>query len=272
MSILLDALRKSEAQRQLGKTPTLQTPAVSGESAGGDSRIWIPVMMLLLTGGLIWWMGAAQYQRADPVTAEPASTLAESEQTVKAQQVKAGMPAPQQGDNTARESAERSAKTPVMNFSQNKSRPVASGAPGKRSAVNAGKKANLPSPTAQSDPAEQATPAAEETLAAARTAALPSGNKHPGTAEKEQGQTDRLEPFVAPSIGYWQVPQSVRQDLPEMHITVLVYAEKPQDRFLLINGQRLHEQEALGDGLVLEEIQRDRAIFTYRSYRFHLID
>jgi general secretion pathway protein B len=270
MSILLDALKKSEAQRQLGKTPTLQTPVISGESAGGDSRIWIPAMMLLLTGGLIWWMGAAQYQRTDPVTAELAATLAESQQAVEAQQVKAGLPAPQHGDNTARESAERSAKTPVMNFSQAKPRTVANDAPGKSSAVNAGKKAYLPSPTAQSDPAEQATPAAEDTLTAARTAAPPSGNKHSGAAKKEQEQTDRLEPFVAPSIGYWQIPQSVRQDLPEMHITVLVYAEKPQDRFLLINGQRLHEREALDDGLVLEEIQRDRAIFTYRSYRFHL--
>ncbi len=265
MSILLDALKKSEAQRQLGKTPTLQTPVASEESAAGDSRIWVPAMMLLLTGGLIWWIGAAQYHRANPVMAEPAATLAVSEQTVKEQEVKAGKPVPQQGDN-----AERSAKTPVMNFSHGKSQPVTSGAAGKSPAVNAGKKAYLPSPTAQSDPAKKAAPAAEETLAAARTTALPSGNKQPGAAESKQGQTDRLEPFVAPPIGFWQVPQSVRQDLPEMHITVLVYAEKPQDRFLLINGQRLREQEALSDGLVLEEIQRDRAIFTYRSYRFHL--
>lgn len=270
MSILLDALKKSEAQRQLGKTPTLQTPEASEESAAGDSRIWVPVMMLLLTGGLIWWIGAAQYHRANPVTAEPAATLAVSEQTVKEQDVKVGKPVPQQGDNAERDSAERSAKTPVMNFSHDKSQPVTSGTAGESPAVNTGKKAYLPSPTTQSDPTEQATPAAEKTLAAARTTALPSGDKHPGAAESKQGQTNRLEPFVAPPIGFWQVPQSVRQDLPEMHITVLVYAEKPQDRFLLINGQRLREQEALSDGLVLEEIQRDRAIFTYRSYRFHL--
>jgi general secretion pathway protein B len=265
MSILLDALKKSEAQRQLGKTPTLETPVAKEESAAGDSRIWIPVTMLLLTGGLIWWIGAAQYHRADPATAESVATSAVSEQAVKAQQVEAAIPVPQQGDH-----AERSAKTPVMNFSQGKPQQAASGAPGADSAVQAGKKADMPSRTAQSDAAEQATPAADETLAAASATALPSGNTHPGAAETKQGQTDRLEPFVAPSIGYWQVPQSVRQDLPEMHITVLVYAQTPQDRFLLINGQRLREQEALSDGLVLEEIQRDRAIFTYRSYRFHL--
>ncbi len=260
MSILLDALKKSEAQRQLGKTPTLQTPVASEGSTAGDNRIWIPAMMLLLTTGLIWWTGAAQYHRADTDTGKPAAIAA-----VSGQEVAAGMSVPQQGDN-----AERSAKTPVMDFTAAKPPPVSRGAARKSSAANAGKKAHLKSTTAQLNSADPAAPAAEETLAVTEPAALPPGNKHQSAAETGQKQTDRLEPFVAQSIGYWQVPQSVRQDLPELHITVLVYAEKPQDRFLLINGQRLHEQEELGDGLVLEEIQRDRAIFRYRSYRFYL--
>jgi len=58
--------------------------------------------------------------------------------------------------------------------------------------------------------------------------------------------------------------------MPEMRITVLVYAENPQDRFLLINGKRLREKDEVSDGLVVEEIQRDRAIFTFRDYRFQL--
>jgi len=32
----------------------------------------------------------------------------------------------------------------------------------------------------------------------------------------------------------------------------------------------LHEKEELSDGLLLLEIQRDRAIFSYRNYRFQL--
>ena len=49
---------------------------------------------------------------------------------------------------------------------------------------------------------------------------------------------------------------------------MLVYAEKPEDRFLLINGQRLVEKEELTAGVVLEEIRRDGAVFRYRNYRF----
>ena len=71
-------------------------------------------------------------------------------------------------------------------------------------------------------------------------------------------------------ISYWQLPQSVRDSLGELRVSVLVYAENPQDRFLLVNGQRLREQESLEDGLLLLEIQRDRAIFSYRDYRFQL--
>ena len=53
-----------------------------------------------------------------------------------------------------------------------------------------------------------------------------------------------------------------------MRINVLVYAENPEDRFLLINGQRLVEKEELADGVVLDEIRRDGAVFLFRNYRF----
>jgi general secretion pathway protein B len=64
------------------------------------------------------------------------------------------------------------------------------------------------------------------------------------------------------------LPQGVRDNLPEIKITVLVYAEEPDDRFVLTNGQRLAEKDELQSGLVLDEIRRDGAIFLYRKYRF----
>ena len=78
------------------------------------------------------------------------------------------------------------------------------------------------------------------------------------------------ESYETETISYWQIPQSLRDGLPELRITVLVWAEVPEDRFVLLNGQRVKEQETLESGLTLEEIRRDRAIFSYRNYRFHL--
>jgi hypothetical protein len=64
------------------------------------------------------------------------------------------------------------------------------------------------------------------------------------------------------------LPQGIRDDLPPIKITVLVYAERPGDRFLLTNGQRLVEKDQLDGGLVLDEIRKDGAVFLYRNYRF----
>jgi general secretion pathway protein B len=83
-------------------------------------------------------------------------------------------------------------------------------------------------------------------------------------------ETDQQQAYAAQPISYWQIPQSLRESMPEMRITVLVYAENPQDRFLLINGKRLREKDEVSDGVVVEEIQRDRAIFTFRDYRFQV--
>ena len=66
---------------------------------------------------------------------------------------------------------------------------------------------------------------------------------------------------------YWQLPQSYRSEMPEFKISVLVYAEAAADRFLLMNGERLREGDEV-DGVMLEEIRRDGAVFSYRQTRF----
>jgi general secretion pathway protein B len=94
---------------------------------------------------------------------------------------------------------------------------------------------------------------------------LPKSDQTPSTAEEES--TERPEP-----ISFWEVPQAVRDDLPDLHITALVFANSPEDRFVMISGRRWVERDQLESGLVLEEIRRDGAIFWYRNYRFLVND
>jgi len=89
----------------------------------------------------------------------------------------------------------------------------------------------------------------------------------PRQSRAESGQS-RLEPHIAEPISYWELPQGIRDNLPEIKITVLVYSDKPGDRFLLTNGQRMAEKDELQNGVVLDEIRRDGAVFLYRKYRF----
>jgi hypothetical protein len=73
---------------------------------------------------------------------------------------------------------------------------------------------------------------------------------------------------ISEPISFWELPQGIRDSLPELHVSVLVYAQRPEDRFVLVSGKRLVEKDEYEDGVVLEEIRRDGAIFHYRHYRF----
>ena len=88
----------------------------------------------------------------------------------------------------------------------------------------------------------------------------------PQTADSETTEKYRSEE-LAP-ITYWELPDSVRADVPEIKFSVLVYAKNPDDRFVLINGQRQAEGDTVQQGLVVKEIRRDGVVFSYRLYQF----
>ena len=84
----------------------------------------------------------------------------------------------------------------------------------------------------------------------------------------EPGEQEPYQPQRPAEITYWQLPEPVRNELPEFRISVLVFSREPADRFILLNGQRLQEGDEYQPGLVTEEIRRDGVVFSYRRYRF----
>jgi general secretion pathway protein B len=129
---------------------------------------------------------------------------------------------------------------------------------------------------------QPATPAASQTADPRRENAvrqpelakveLAREQQNPALA-RQSPQSDTgssTQPYEPEIINYWQVPEKMREGLPDLRISVLVYAEAPENRFVLMNGERLREGQELPNGLLLEEILRDRAIFNYRNYRFYL--
>jgi len=65
MSILLDALKKSETQRQLGKTPTIHTAVEAPDAARATEQQWIPLSMLALSAVAIAWFGWQQFREPE---------------------------------------------------------------------------------------------------------------------------------------------------------------------------------------------------------------
>ena len=123
-----------------------------------------------------------------------------------------------------------------------------------------------PEPSAASKPRSPAITKNSQDVVSPGT---PSGqDSRTQAALTTQPTRTRVKPVASEPISFWQVPQALRDGLPEIRITVLVYAEATEDRFVLINGQRLVEKEELAPGVVLDEIRRDGAVFSYRKYRF----
>ena len=70
MSLIFDALRKSEAERRLGQAPTLTS--VGPWETRRRSRAWLPWLLVIVVaaiGGVGWWQG--QHAKAPAVVAAP---------------------------------------------------------------------------------------------------------------------------------------------------------------------------------------------------------
>lgn len=260
MSILLDALKKSEAQRQLGQAPTLRDEAGAATAPADFAQQWLPLTLMALAAIAMAWIGWQQMREppglasAGPepvvVTREDAPQAASAEREVVAPGEAVAEPpvsAPGAEEAPGVEASPRS-RTPVESYSERR---------GSLRSITV-----LPPPqdvtasaAATPDRSATAAPAAPE-----EAAAQPRRARQPAAA-------------VAPAetggpISFWELPQGVRDSLPELRITVLVYAEQPEDRFVLIGGERLRENDEVQQGVLLEEIRREGAVFRYRSYRF----
>ncbi len=278
MSILLDALRKSEEQRRLGSTPSIHAGS-EPQGAGNDTaQQWVPLSLIALSAIAMAWIGWQQYQRpvagSPPGAATPVEqTAVEGEAAAVADRSVANGPA-EQLRPASPDRPNGSRRTPVEQFAQGS----------RTEQAHAGTAAERADDTrkAQVTDSFQAYEGGSEAA---------GGDEQPGDPEPgltapdivleppptvrpspEPGATQpreaRPEPAATEPITYWELPQGVRDSLPELRISVLVYADQPEDRFLLISGQRLVEKDEFQDGIVLDEIRRDGAVFLYRAYRF----
>ena len=107
----------------------------------------------------------------------------------------------------------------------------------------------------------ETTPAKQNQLVTKQTKPV----QQPPVATEKPVTDSHLEPTP---ITYWELPDSIRANVPEIKFSVLVYAKQEEDRFVLINGQRLAEGDAVQPGLLVHEIRRDGVIFSYRLYQF----
>ena len=275
MSILLEALRKSERKQRPHETPTIHSE-VQSDSAAGSLRI-LPMSMLLITALLLTgWFVWRQY-RVDGEGYQPPVTLAADKVHRVAPPVAVEQGATGSAAKPPAPAARKQKRTPVESYEppvESKTAPeIAASAPAADKQPRAASaKGNPKTATAQAPssapPDKSPAPRRDRPAAGNRTAAA---SKPDTTGKDIQTAKEVFHPGEPEPIGYWELPDSIRADVPVIKFSVLVYAANPADRFVLVNGQRLGEGDTLKPGLVVKEIRREGVVFSYRLYQF-LVD
>lgn len=272
MSILLDALKKSEEQRQLGKVPGIHSPVEGPPPNVAGQRRWIPWLLVSGIVLIVIWTAWRQFGPLDPqpVSAQNSAQLVATPSGVAGEAVVtdpalgAKIEAPVSG-------AKVPGRSPVEELptSEEAVGPEITARTAKVSQQGEPRKSQVnKSFTAYETPPEVVS---AESVAEQEQVPAPAMAKDIMADPSKKSAADKQKPSgsrVTKPISFWELPQSVRDGLPDLRITVLVFAERPEDRFLLVGGQRMVEKDEYQPGVVLEEIRRDGAVFLYRNYRF----
>ena len=240
MSYILDALKKSEKQRQRGTVPDLLTVQDTLAQEPKKRPLWpylLIVALLLNTCILILWLGPWQSKKPSIVVQSSGG---------------------QHRSNTLESVHEVSDVRPtVMDSSPD---PAKTASP--KTAEKSVKIVREDQPLrGKSDISEAIGVSPSVPLQSHEVSHVPSEPK------PDNNIMAAVENKVYDLKG---LPLSIQQSLPAFAISVAVYSNDPTSRMVKINGQLMREGQYLTAGLKLEEISPDGVIFSYQNYRFRV--
>jgi general secretion pathway protein B len=240
MSYILEALKKAQAERQLGNAPTLHAPQVQPAQPGAAASRK-PLMIGLGAGVLVVALGALLVWQRTPAPV-PASTPTAGAGAMPAAAVAGPAAVP--------------------------AAPAAPGA-GRTAAGGASNTLEVSAPPAPEPVPAPARPAhAAPVRAPARAPAVPASAAAPTPAPA-------LAPAPAPapedSLPYLrQLPDTIQRDIPRVTFGGYMYSANPADRLLLVDKTLRHEGEEVGPGLVLEKLLPKAAVMNFRGIRYRV--
>ncbi|MGJ7901428.1 general secretion pathway protein GspB [Lysobacter sp. 1R34A] len=265
MSLILEALRKSEAERRRGESPDLYAelpPLARAPHRATPTGGWLALAAVAVAAGLVWWLSR-------PPAAEPVA-------------------------NTADEVAGR--ERPVAAATPRIEPPAAIESP----AVAA---APIGNPLPANRPANRPAPMAQATAAAAPPRA-PAGRRGGDEEQAEESETEPpavatdppptpalvppppplpapppvVVPEPAPPVAIANndglllladLPVAERKQLPPLKLSMHMWNDAPAQRFVIIDGQRLSEGSRIGDA-VLVAIRTDGVVLDWNGRRLKL--
>ncbi|MEP6882069.1 MAG: general secretion pathway protein GspB [Dokdonella sp.] len=288
MSLILEALKKSERQRRLGESPSIGSPVM----AVRRRRSLLPVIIVLIVIGLaaLWWLqrGTGEPALTDkPATAATpparATIATPAPAVVQPSRVADGTTfndapvaaAPKQAPSAVRVAREPTAQAQARNNAEVEQRRKVRD--GELVAANpqAGPAATIKEsePVSAADPAALAAAMANAGKSAPVPAKIPANTKvEPAVAVPSSKSTPAVTPVAVNSAGnalklMWELPLATRSKLPEIKLSMHVFAADPTQRFVIINDERRAEGDDI-DGMKLVEIRTDGLVFEFDNVRF----
>jgi general secretion pathway protein B len=238
MSFILDALKKSEIERQRQSQPGLMdTPTAPGR---GRLPLWAILLGALLAINVVVLAVMLLRSGAPAATSAPKKRPAAAVAEDKA-------PAVEDHFSPLGQTPVYAPEIPVT--------PAAE--------VSMGTSAASQVPPLV---APLAAPLGTPHSIAQRSAPRPALRRPDPLLIDEDAKADNEE--VLPSIN--EINLTGAQALPELHLDVHVYATKAGDRFVYINMRKYHEGNSLPEGPVVEHIRRDGVVLNYQGLRFIL--
>jgi general secretion pathway protein B len=231
MSYILEALKKAQAERQLGNAPTIHAPqpvqAAPASTAASRRPLLIGVAAGVLVASAVAVVALRQQAPVQVAALAPPPATA----PVPAAPVSAVPQAP----------AAQTASVPVPPAGQ------------ERSAAKAARVA-------------PAAPAAQ----LANPAPVRQPRRAP-TPDESQRETPRVHVAAEDKVrNLNELPEAIQREVPRVVFGGYIYSPNPADRLLLIDKMLRHEGEEVAPGLVLEKLQPKGAVMNYRGYRYRV--
>jgi general secretion pathway protein B len=268
MSYILEALKKSQQERELGHVPTLETPPFAVEE--GDSRPSPWVLSAVILAALAVAIALYSALRGGPSAPEPAEMLVEESQS----------PPPAQEDQRAPEEPPEPAVAVA-------SEPASPDLPQELDTrpveeeedwaepdpfLVADEPVSPPPPPPVQPP--RAAPKPRPAPARADRAPVPDdliADIEAFKREVREEQAAKTRPAKAEKVLAPQelrLPKDVRERMPEFVMSAHIYDKEPAKRFVLINGLKTREGEESREEITVEEILPDGAVLRFEGNRF----
>lgn len=253
MSYILEALRRAERERERGQVPGLHDQTLPPVAPRSRLARW-PLAAGL---GLVAAVGAAALLALGwRLGVEAPAARGNAASTAKA-------PAAPEASSAAR-AADMSPAPPAASSAASGAGPAAPALAAAASAVPAGPLAAVRGRREAPGRHSSAAPVVVAASGAARPAASSA------LTSSGQAAAAAAAPSAARAVPLAELSPAERAELPPLAIGGAVYSESAASRFVLVNGQVVHEGEAAAPGVTLERIGPRSAVLRWRERRIEL--